>query len=294
MEFANPFAAPGNWYKGNLHTHTSVSDGGHTPEKVVREYRDAGYHFLALTDHLKVAVTENPWPDEFLLLLGAELHGDASDVGEDYHILGFGLTEAAEPPEEITVPKAISWIKEHGGEAVFAHPYWSGLIISDLLKWGGTIGVEVFNTTCYAAVGKGNSAVHWDDLLGRGKRAWGFAVDDAHGNRDITTAWVMAKAPALTRDAIMDSLRAGLFYSSYGPTIEDVSIDGDIVRAKTSPAVEINFIAQRWAGGHFLAPAGEPLTEASYKLRGHEIYLRVECRDAQGRWAWANPIYIQP
>jgi len=295
MEFANPFAAPGNWYKGNLHTHTTVSDGGRTPEMMARLYHDAGYHFLALTDHMKVAAIENEWPDDFLLLLGTELHGDQSSVGEGYHILGFGLTEAGEPPGEITVPAAIAWIKERGGEFVFAHPYWSGLIISDLLKWdgAGSLGVEVFNTTCYAAIGKGCSAVHWDDLLGRGKRAWGFAVDDSHGGWDLTTAWVMVKAPALTRDAIMESLRAGLFYSSYGPAIEDIAIADDIVTVKTSPVVEINFIAQRWAGGHFLAPAGELLTETCYKIRGHEMYLRVECRDQQGRWAWANPIFLK-
>lgn len=149
MEFANPFAAPGNWYKGNLHTHTTVSDGGRPPEEMVRLYREAGYQFLALTDHMKVAVTENPWPGEFLLLLGAEWDGDASEVGEDYHLLGFGLTEAGNPPQEITVPRAIEWIKQQGGEAVFAHPYWSGLVISDLLRWPGALGVEVFNTTCH-------------------------------------------------------------------------------------------------------------------------------------------------
>jgi len=294
MEFANPFSAPGTWFKGNLHTHTTVSDGSRTPETTAQAYREAGYDFLALSDHMKVTVIENEWPDDFLLLLGTELHGDTSEVGESYHILGIGLTEPGEPPQEITVPSAIGWIKEHGGEAVFAHPYWSGLVVSDLLKWDGTLGVEVFNTTCYAAVGKGCSAAHWDDLLGRKERAWGFAVDDCHGNRDLTTAWVMVKAAALTRDAIMQSLRAGLFYSSYGPAIGDISIAHDTVSVRTSPAVEINFIAQRWAGGHFLAPAGEPLTEASYKLRGHELYLRVECRDAQGRWAWANPIFLTP
>jgi hypothetical protein len=295
MEFANPFTAPGRWYKGNLHTHTTVSDGRRTPEETVCLYHDAGYHFLALTDHMKVALTENPWPDEFLLLLGTEMHpGDQSDVGESYHILGFGLAGPDETPQEVTVPGALAWIKEHGGEAVFAHPYWSGLVISDLLKWPGTLGVEVFNTTCYASIGKGCSAAHWDDLLGRGHRAWGFAVDDCHGRRDQTTAWVMVKAAALDREAMMDSLKAGLFYSSYGPAIEDITVSDDVVTARTSPAVEINFIAQRWAGGHFVAKPGNTLTEASYQLRGHELYLRVECRDAEGRWAWANPIFLEP
>ena len=51
MQFANPFTASGHWYKGNLHTHTTRSDGHFDPEEVVRRYREADYDFLALTDH---------------------------------------------------------------------------------------------------------------------------------------------------------------------------------------------------------------------------------------------------
>lgn len=297
MEFANPFTAPGKWYKGNLHTHTTVSDGSSSPEETVRLYHEAGYDFLALTDHFQVATAENPWPREMLLLLGIEFDGDQSDLGESYHILGFGLKEAGQPPNEITVSSAIDWIKQQGGEAVFAHPYWSGLIAADLLKWEGALGLEVYNATCFALNGKGCAAAQWDDVLARGRRMWGFAVDDCHGrtgDTDVTTAWVMVKSPALTREAILTSLRQGLFYSSYGPAIEDVTIADGVVTAKTSPVVEINFIAPSWQGGHALSEPGKTMTGARYKLRGGERYLRVECRDAQGRWAWANPIYLEP
>ena len=41
----------GKWYKGNTHAHSTRSDGRLTPEAVARLYRDAGYDFLAITDH---------------------------------------------------------------------------------------------------------------------------------------------------------------------------------------------------------------------------------------------------
>ena len=41
----------GNWYKGNLHTHTTQSDGAVSPEEMMACYRKAGYDFLALSDH---------------------------------------------------------------------------------------------------------------------------------------------------------------------------------------------------------------------------------------------------
>ena len=45
------YSKEGNWYKGNIHCHTTDSDGMLTPDEVVRLYKDAGYQFLAISDH---------------------------------------------------------------------------------------------------------------------------------------------------------------------------------------------------------------------------------------------------
>jgi hypothetical protein len=45
------FSAPGRFWRGNLHTHSNVSDGALDPEEVCRRYREEGYDFIALTDH---------------------------------------------------------------------------------------------------------------------------------------------------------------------------------------------------------------------------------------------------
>lgn len=39
------------WYKGNLHTHTLVSDGRAFPAEAALLYRDIGYDFLVFSDH---------------------------------------------------------------------------------------------------------------------------------------------------------------------------------------------------------------------------------------------------
>jgi len=109
----------------------------------------------------------------------------------------------------------------------------------------------------------------------------------------MTTAWVMVKARALTREAILESLREGLFYSSWGPTIHEVSVTDAEVEVRTSPVTEINFVAQRWAGRSFVPTNGPTMAEARYRLRGHEQYLRVQCRDIEGRYAWSNPILLR-
>ena len=45
------FTAPGRFFRGNLHTHSTLSDGRLEPEEVCRRYRAEGYDFIALTDH---------------------------------------------------------------------------------------------------------------------------------------------------------------------------------------------------------------------------------------------------
>lgn len=50
------------WWKGNLHTHSLWSDGDHYPEMIISWYRDAGYHFLALSDHNELGIGER-WID---------------------------------------------------------------------------------------------------------------------------------------------------------------------------------------------------------------------------------------
>ena len=39
------------WYRGNLHTHTTYSDGTRSLEEVIADYQHRGYDFLCITDH---------------------------------------------------------------------------------------------------------------------------------------------------------------------------------------------------------------------------------------------------
>lgn len=40
------FGGPGQWYKGNLHSHTTNSDGHLTPAQAVALFRQYGYSFF--------------------------------------------------------------------------------------------------------------------------------------------------------------------------------------------------------------------------------------------------------
>jgi len=52
--------------KGDLHTHTVYSDGGHTVEEMAREARARGYEYIAITDHSQgLGVAGGLSPEDF-------------------------------------------------------------------------------------------------------------------------------------------------------------------------------------------------------------------------------------
>src|SRR5690349_15494347 len=99
----NPFAADGQWFRGNLHAHTTNSDGAMPPERLVAHYEYAGWDFLALTDHWRVSEIANPAAFPHITVLrGTEVNtpnGSAS-AGSNFHIVGIGMQEPIERRED--------------------------------------------------------------------------------------------------------------------------------------------------------------------------------------------------
>ena len=101
-----PFSSPGRFWRGNLHTHSTLSDGGLAPERVIEAYKDAGYDFLQLSEHFlerfdwPIADTRTWRSNNFTTLIGAEIHAPATKVGELWHVLAVGL------PFDFPAPKA--------------------------------------------------------------------------------------------------------------------------------------------------------------------------------------------
>ena len=73
LVFDNPFEAEGSWFKGNVHTHTTNSDGHMTPEQIVLRYREAGYDFLSITDHGVLMDTRELSRPDLLMIPGEEI-----------------------------------------------------------------------------------------------------------------------------------------------------------------------------------------------------------------------------
>lgn len=82
----------GKFYKGNLHTHTTRSDGSSEPEETAKRYRQEGYSFLAITDHWVYGVHEELNREDFLIFPGTELDLELPER-KDHHLVSIGLPE---------------------------------------------------------------------------------------------------------------------------------------------------------------------------------------------------------
>ncbi len=293
--FENPFAAPGNWYRANLHAHTTVSDGDLSPEECADFYHRAGYQVLAVTDHGHVTEVAGDRAG-LLLLRGLELDGGRSRQGTTYHIVGLDVRSRGrmEVPQGASAQNMVDMIREAGGVAFVAHPYWSGLMAEDIVVLEGCFAVEVYNTDCDLGILRGFSMVHWDDLLTLGHDYGGLAVDDGHsGARDHGLGWTMIRAEELSAEAVRDALVRGRYYASTGPEILDLSVAGGQLSVKTAPAKSIAMASTPGTGARRIAVGSNTVTSAEFPVPKAR-YCRIEVMDDGGKMAWSNPILPEP
>lgn len=298
---STPFQAPGRFYRGNLHTHSTNSDGHLSVASVVRTYEEAGYDFLTLTDHFlerygfPISDTRPFRGDNFTTLLGAELHAGSVGLGGFWHILAVGLPLDFAPTSPAEVPSALcARARKAGAFVAAAHPYWYGVTPEEIVSLGEIDAIETFNATCQGENDRGDSWHVLDTLLARGRRYLACATDDAHFNPqrpDWLRGWVHVRATHREPEALLESLRAGQYYSSTGPEIRDLQLEaGNQITIECSPCQAI-----------FAAGVGSParrvhgigMERATFPLAGLSTpYLRVTVVDSASRRAWSNPIWL--
>ncbi|MEU6965110.1 CehA/McbA family metallohydrolase [Streptomyces chrestomyceticus] len=294
-----PFDQPGRFWRGNLHTHTDQSDGALSPEETVRHYREAGYDFLAVTDHFR-AEYGFPLTDTrplrtpgFTTLLGAELHAPRTEAGPKWHILAVGLPSGFSPPElGESGPQLARRAREAGAFIGMAHPAASLLTAADAESLDAAHAVEVYNALA-AREDRGESWHLTDVLLNRGHQLTAYAADDAHfqpQDPPARAAWVQVRAQSLTPQALLASLKAGHYYSSTGPELHDILLDDGLLTVRCSPARKV-FLSGGAPGAQ--VAQGEALTECTLPVAMFRHgYCRVTVEDAAGGRAWSNPIRL--
>ena len=140
--------------RGDLHIHTTASDGDESPCLTAANYRKAGFDFISITDHAVYHASEEiekklSFANRFTMIPGEEVHNNASgyfhmvSIGGKYSISDIFINEKeriereiSEISKEVAVPEGLDpheylsrvWmyreIKKSGGYAILPHVYW--------------------------------------------------------------------------------------------------------------------------------------------------------------------------
>ena len=210
----------GNFYKVNLHCHSTFSDGKRTPEELKAEYMAHGYSAVAFTDH-NVLIPHNELTDEhFVALNGFELdvneNGAYAPTHKCCHICYVALSpgtdkivcwhrekfvgnsskayrhlvefdESLPDYERVYSHECISDMMQKGREGGFFvtynHPTWSMEDYSDYMGYEGMHAFEISNYGCEVEGYAEYNPRVYDDMLRGGKRIFCVSTDDNHNGR---------------------------------------------------------------------------------------------------------------
>ena len=305
MKSLPPFSRPGRFWRGNIHTHSNQSDGVLPPQAVAQAYKDAGYDFLQLSEHF---IEHFNWPindtrhfrsNNFTTLIGVELHAPETSAGELWHIVAAGLPLDFAPcgPNE-TGAQLAKRARDAGAFIGIAHPAWSQLTLEDGLTIDSAHAVEIYNHGCAIENDRGDGWYLHDQLMNEGKRLSAFATDDAHFKTpDHFGGWVNVKTQSLDPDELLSALKAGQYYSSQGPELHDIKLDGKDIKITCSPVDTITVVC---GVSRTCVKTGKAITSANFNLANLEQgwllkkpspWFRVTVIDHAGKRAWSNPFW---
>ncbi len=301
------FIDAGKFLKGGLHCHTTRSDGDLTPEEVMKLHKEHNYDFLAITDH-RVYNRKNFVPETGITIIpGMEIDATIDHtngfrcfhtvcLGLDDESNGFAHDEEYPRPNDVKnqydFQKYLDDVHSKNNITFYCHPQWSSTPARYYENLKGEIAMEVWNSGCALAHEMDNNAAYWDEILGQGKKLWGVAVDDGHAFGDHCNGWVMVNAENNVK-SILDALVAGKFYSSCGPVIKDFYVINGVAHVYADDCKSISFCADKHPARKFTAEGSELLNHAELDLNDSYEYVRVMVKDAQGRQAWTNPIFLK-
>lgn len=176
--------------KGNLHAHTTLSDGLLGPLAVLERYRARGYDFLAFTDHRCFL---GPGPE------AERAYWNRLPSSHDGFIVFHGIEE--EPPE--IERRHLGVIHSPNEELrIVNHPNEYGLSVEQVIESVRIAGAHALEITCH-----GRYLEPYDIEPIAVPR---IATDDAHNEQEIGVSWIEVEAER-DPDAILRAIKAGAF-----------------------------------------------------------------------------------
>ncbi|MEG2583367.1 MAG: CehA/McbA family metallohydrolase [Oscillospiraceae bacterium] len=298
----------GKFYKANLHTHTTISDGRWSPEKKKENFKKAGYSIVAFTDHDKYINHEELNDENFVAIAAFEAGINQNISGLDWNdVKTYHLNIYAKDPKNFKVlPKVehkhddINYINdyikkanENGGLVCYNHPGWSLQTREEFTKLEGLFAMEIYNNGCELEDGNGYASQAYNEMLRNGQKIYCVATDDDHNAFDITSAdndsfggYIMVNLNKLDYKNTIEALENGEFYSSTGAEFKNIYIENNILKVENSPCNRVFIITDNRKSYRKLSH--DEFTKCEFELTGKEKFIRVVAVNKNGGRAMSN------
>ena len=300
----------GQFYKANLHCHSTCSDGFLSPQALKAAYKARGYHIIAYTDHRVCVDHQDLCDDQFLALNGSELDDltNAEETGwqKACHICAISQEGAIlDPMIQLlhggpdAFRKTIRQLSKNKFIVHYNHPVWSAHCTSDFLPLKEISGFEIYNH-CSQVYGMEGDAIHEFMLfLKNGNRAYPVAADDNHNQphkyrrvSDSFGGFNMIKAPELTYNSIIAALLQGHTYASTGPEIYEYVLDGMRLSITCSTVAKaILKTSSIGLNSQNIILQNNGLSHITFDLSNANGFACVLLYANDGTYACTNPIY---
>jgi hypothetical protein len=266
---------------------------------------------LAITDHRIYGIYSDYNTEDFIIMPGVELDTSVDlKEGACHHVVGISTPEETKFSHgqkfvdgklncgKMNVQEIIDLLVSHNNIAIYAHPHWSKIDISDIVDLKGLTGMEIMNYGCEVAWKSGNAEVFFDQFWWNENRIWCLGTDDAHqASYGYCGGYIVVKTDNLTHNDIINAISEGSFYSGFAqkgetaPDVIDFIVEDGIAKISCSPCRNIYLYTPNGQQS-FHAVNQKPLTYAEYKLPDNAPYVKATCVDFSGNTSWCQPIVV--
>lgn len=320
-----------NYYKANLHCHSTKSDGRMTVEELKEHYMKNGYSIIAFTDHEHLIDNSYLNDENFLTITSCELdikedQNFSTSVKRDMKVCHLNLY--AKDPKNIKTPcysyfmdkyitdeirdqvyqpkedyhriyspekisEMIKTANDQGFLVTYNHPRWSLENATIYLGYKDIWAVEIYNNESHMGGIYEYNINAYDDFLRDGQRCACVCADDNHVIESTCGGYVMINADKLEYDSIMKALENHEFYASTGPVIKELYIEDDTAYLTYENGAYATLSTRGRRAAHIDAENENGENTAVFKiLPDSDGYIRFDVVDKQGRRANTNAYFL--
>lgn len=299
-----------DYLRGDLHTHSSYSDGRGEVAESVEVMKARALDFLFITDHYTVRQKvecrshRNVWwgqepgagPHHVCILDNARKFKPVGRIGED-------AARLRESGCFFFYPHPTGW---------FPTTNYAPEKIAALDEAGERFAIEVLNAfgrhEPFYEKWTAETEALWDRYLREGRRVIGLGASDAHGPLSVGIVWTGVLGARLNKRSVLKALRAGNAFASSGPAIR-LQCGGAPMGGEVRPrgaALKLEMECADGRGLNWIKLVAQGKTVRLIEMRGAKHfrealtvrlpagarYVRAECAAIDDRRAYANPIYL--